>query len=166
MVEHGLRDDRWSGAVKRIVWDDPERVMQWVAERTDEERGYKLYTAIGLENNGELCAGVVFNMQAGANILMHVASDGSRHWMTPAYMAACFRYPFIQAGCGRITGLVRADNIEAQRFDEHLGFKREGQLRAACTDGTDLIVYGMLKSECRYIEGKYHAALLADIRRA
>ncbi|CAN0620323.1 RimJ/RimL family protein N-acetyltransferase [Burkholderia multivorans] len=151
--------------MKRIVWNDPERVMRFVATRVDED-DFTNYAAIGLENDGELCAGVVFNNKSGANILMHVASDGSRHWMTPAYMAACFRYPFIQEGCTRITGLVRADNVDAQRFDEHLGFKREGQLRSACTDGMDLIVYGMLKSECRYIGGKYHAALLADVRRA
>lgn len=151
--------------MKRIIWDQPERVMRWVAARTDED-AYQLYTAIGLEHDGELVAGVVFANRAGANILMHVASNGSRHWMTPAYLAACFRYPFVQLGCNRITGLVRADNVDAQAFDEHLGFKREGQLRAACTDGMDLIVYGMLKSECRFIEGKYHAALLADVRRA
>jgi RimJ/RimL family protein N-acetyltransferase len=150
---------------KHIVWNQPERVMRWVAERTDEQDGYKLFTAIGLEVDGELVAGTVYNMRAGSNILAHVASDGSRHWLTAPYLAACFRYPFLQLGCSRITGLVRADNVDAQRFDEHLGFKREGQLRAACTDGTDLIVYGMLKSECRFIEGKYHAALLDYLRR-
>jgi RimJ/RimL family protein N-acetyltransferase len=99
-------------------------------------------------------------MKTATSVMMHVASDESSHWMTPYYLSACFRYPFIQEGCTRITGLVRADNYHAQKFDEHLGFKREGQLRAACADGTDLIVYGMLKSECRFIEGKYYAALL------
>ncbi|MBU9261971.1 GNAT family N-acetyltransferase [Burkholderia multivorans] len=152
--------------MKRIVWNEPERVIEFLASRVDAERFGPDARAIGLESDGKLIASVVYEGRSGANILMHVASDGSRHWMTPAYMAACFRYPFIQLGCNRITGLVRADNIEAQRFDEHMGFKREGQLRAACTDGMDLIVYGMLKSECRFIEGKYHAALLADIRRA
>lgn len=150
---------------KRIVWNEPERVMQFVAAHTGEDR-YEQFVAIGLERDGKLCAGVVFNQKAGANILMHVASDGSRHWMTPAYMAACFRYAFVQEKCNLITGLVRADNVDAQRFDEHLGFKWRGQLPQACTDGTDLIVYGMLKSECRFIEGKYHAALLSDVRRA
>lgn len=138
--------------------------MRFVAQHVDAET-FKDYAAIGLERNGELIAGVLFDNKSGANIHMHVASNGTRHWMTPAYMAACFRYAFVQSECKRITGLVRADNVDAQRFDEHLGFKREGQLRAACTDGTDLIIYGMLKEECRYIEGKYHAALLADIRR-
>lgn len=148
------------------MWDEPERIIEFVSRRLAAEEFSKDARAIGLENDGELIAGVVFESKSGPNILMHVASNGGRHWMTPAYMAACFRYAFVQEGCNRITGLVRADNVDAQRFDEHLGFKREGQLRAACTDGTDLIVYGMLKSECRYIEGRYYAALLADMRRA
>lgn len=152
--------------MKRIVWNERQRVIDFLSPRVDAERFGPDAQGIGLETDGELVAAVVFEGKSGANILMHVASNGTRHWMTPAYMAACFRYPFIQLGCNRITGLVRADNIDAQRFDEHLGFKREGQLRAACTDGMDLIVYGILKSECRFIEGKYHAALLADIRRA
>lgn len=152
-------------AVKRIVWNERERVMRFVAERVDAQT-FRNYQAIGLENDGELVAGVVFDNKSGASICMHVASNGSRHWMTPAYMAACFRYPFIQEKCNLIIGLVRADNTDAQRFDEHLGFKKRGQLPQACTDGTDLIVYGMTKQECRFIEGKYHAALLADIRRA
>lgn len=152
--------------MKRILWDDRNRVLRFVAERVDAESWNDGAQAIGLEHEGKLVAGVVYENKSGANIMMHVASDGSRHWMTPAYLSACFRYPFIQEGCNRITGLVRADNVDAQRFDEHLGFKREGQLRAACTDGTDLIVYGMLKTECRFIEGKYHAALLSELRRS
>ena len=94
---------------KRIVWDDPARVLDFVTPRVDAERFSDEARAIGLENDGELIAGVVFEGKNGTNILMHVASDGSRHWMTPAYMAACFRYAFVQEGCTRITGLVRAD---------------------------------------------------------
>lgn len=147
--------------MKRIVWDDPDRIMRFVAERTGEER-YRDFSAIGLERDGELVAGVVYQLYTGpgGSILMHVASDGSREWLSRAYLAACFRYPFVQMQCRRITGLVRADNTAAQRFDEHLGFRREGLLRQGCTDGADMILYGMLASECRYLEGKHHAALL------
>ena len=151
--------------MKRIVWDDPKRVVNFVREKLGVAP-FEKYAAIGLESDGELIAGVVFDSRCEASIMMHVASDGSRHWMTPAYMGACFSYAFNQENVNLIVGLVRADNVDAQRFDEHLGFKKRGQLPQACTDGTDLIVYGMLRSECRYIEGKYHAALLADIRRA
>ncbi|VVD96467.1 hypothetical protein PIN31009_01900 [Pandoraea iniqua] len=149
--------------MKRIVWDQSARVIDWVSAKTGEE-GYPLAVGIGLEKNGELIAGVVFNLKAGKNILMHVASDGSRHWMTPAYMAACFRYAFIQEGCNHITGLVRSDNSDAQHFDEGLGFVKRGLLPKACDDGADLIIYGMLKEECRFLDGKYHAALLESLR--
>lgn len=145
--------------MKRIVWDHPERIMQFVAARTGEDC-YRDYAAIGLERDGELVAGVVYQAHTGPSITMHVASDGSRQWLNPAYLAACFKYPFLVLGCLRVTGLVRADNRDAQRFDEHLGFCREGVVRQGCSDGTDLILYGMLRSECRFLEGKHHAALL------
>lgn len=144
--------------MKRIIWDQSERIMRFVADRTDEKE-YCDYTAIGLEKDGELVAGVIFTNYTRAAILMHVASDGSRSWMTPGFLAASFRYPFIQLGCRRVTGLVRADNTPAQHFDEHLGFRREGILREGTTDGCDLIVYGMLKSECRFLEERLRASL-------
>jgi RimJ/RimL family protein N-acetyltransferase len=75
--------------------------------------------------------------------------------MTKDYLFRCFAYPFLQLNCRRITGLVRADNFVAQKFDEHLGFRREGLLREACDDGTDMILYGMLKNECRFIGDRY-----------
>jgi RimJ/RimL family protein N-acetyltransferase len=145
--------------MKRIVWDQPERVMQFVAARTGEGV-YRDYTAIGLERDGELVAGVVYNAHTGPNLITHIASDGSRAWLTPAYLAAIFRYPFLQLRCARITAIVRADNADSARFVQHLGFTEEGRLRRAEADGTDLIIFGMLLSECRFIEGKHHAALL------
>lgn len=149
--------------MKRIVWDQPERVMRFVAERVGE-RWMKDYSAIGLEREGEMIAGVLFEQHNGPNVMMHVASDGSRRWMTPAYMAACFKYPFLCLKVNRITGLVRADNLDAQRFDEALGFVREGVLRQGAADGTDLFLYGMLRRDCRYLDGKYHEALLKETK--
>ena len=145
--------------MKRIIWDESDRVIKWTANKLGE-KPFQRAVGIGLEYECELIAGVVFADHDENNVLMHVASNGTRHWMTPAYLAFCFRYPFIALKCERITGLVRSTNFDAQRFDEHLGFVREGQLRRACADGTDMIVYGMLKEECRFLTGKYHAALL------
>lgn len=145
--------------MKRIVWDQPERIMQFVAARTGEDC-YQRFTAIGLERDGELVAGVLFEQHNGPNVFMAVASDGSRHWMTPAYLAACFRYPFLQLKTHRVSGLVRMDNADAQRFDEAIGFVREGIVRRGAADGTDLILYGMLREDCRFLHSRYHEALL------
>lgn len=145
--------------MKKIILMQSEKVIHWLAGKLGEKPCDKAI-GIGLESNGELQAGVVFESSMQNSVCMHVASNGTRHWMTPAFLAFCFRYPFLQLKCERITGLVRADNMDAQRFDEHLGFVREGRLRRACTDGTDLIVYGMLKEECRFLTGKYYAAYI------
>jgi RimJ/RimL family protein N-acetyltransferase len=137
--------------MKTVVYGQNERVLQWVGERIDEEDFGPGSVGIGLEENNELIAGVAFNMYTKASICMHVAAMPGRRWMTRDYLWRCFAYPFLQLNCNRITGLVRVDNLDAQRFDEHLGFEKEGVLRKAHTDGTDMIIYGMLKEDCRWL---------------
>lgn len=139
--------------MKSVVYGQDERVVKWVAERIREDK-FEGAVGIGLEEDGELIAGVVFNLFTGPSICMHVAAVPGKRWMTREYLWRCFAYPFLQLGCNRITGLVRVDNLEAQRFDEHLGFVREGILRRACDDGMDMILYGMLREECRFLRIK------------
>ena len=105
---------------------------------------------LGMLTDGKLIAGCVFNFYTGSGICMNVAAS-EKGWLNRAFLRAAFGYPFRQLNCRRVTGLVRTDNVDAQRFDEALGFKREGLLRQADDDGCDLIVYGMLKSECRWL---------------
>jgi len=140
--------------MKKVIYGEDERVVRWVGEQVNEDDFGKA-VGIGLEEDGELIAGVVFNLYTGPSISMHVAAVPGKRWMTKEYLFRCFAYPFLQLKCRRITGLVRVDNLDAQRFDEHLGFKREGVLREACEDGTDMIVYGMLREECRFIGDRY-----------
>lgn len=111
--------------------------------------------AIGLEKHGRLVAGVLFDNFNGANINMHVASDGSKNWMCREYLWFCFYYPFKQLGVKRITGLVAESNLAARRFDEHIGFELETSLKDAAPDG-DLLVYRMTPDKCRWLERKHH----------
>jgi RimJ/RimL family protein N-acetyltransferase len=140
--------------MKSVIYGQDERVLKWVGDRTDEDDFGPGSIAIGLEEDNELIAGVAFNMYTKASICMHVAAMPSKRWMTKDFLWRSFAYPFIQLGCNRVTGLVREDNFVAQKFDEHLGFKREGLLRRACTDGQNMILYGMLREECRWLEIK------------
>lgn len=139
--------------MKTVIYGQNERIIPWVGQRIDED-DFGQAEAIGLEQDGELIAGVVFNWYTGPSISMHVAAEPGRRWMTRDYLYRVFAYPFLQVKCNRVTGLVREDNLDAQRFDEHLGFKREGLIRQGASDGSNLILYGMLKSECRWLEIK------------
>jgi len=140
--------------MKTTIYDQEHKVIPWVGSRIDEDDFGEKPVALGLEENGKLIAGVVFNWYTGASICMHVAAEPGKRWLTRDFLFRVFAYPFLQLECNRVTGLVRTDNLTAQRFDEQLGFVREGVIRKGATDGTDFILYGMLKEECRWLELK------------
>lgn len=135
--------------MKRIV-SDPARVYSFCKQfiPIPVVSGMK---GLGLEKDGELIAGVVYEGYNGTNVWMHVAAEPGARWMTRDYLRYCFYYPFVELGCKRVSGYVEASNTEARRFDEHLGFKREAVLEGAATDGGDVILYVMRREDCRYV---------------
>jgi RimJ/RimL family protein N-acetyltransferase len=113
-----------------------------------------------------MIAGVVFSDFNGVNINMHVASDGSRRWLTKEFLRVVFDYPFNQAKVKRVTGLVGEGNIEARKFDEHIGFKLEARLAGAHPTG-DLLIYVMRREDCRFLRAPYaKQSIRADLLRA
>ncbi|MGH8779766.1 GNAT family N-acetyltransferase [Paraburkholderia sp.] len=151
--------------MRRVVFDRKDEVMRFVARLTGESR-YDGCSTIGLEKDGEIVAGIVYQGHNGPNILMHFAVEGSRHLISPAFVCAAFMYPFQVLQCNRVTGLVRTDNVGAQVLDEHLGFVREGVMREGAGDREDFIMYGMLERECRFLRGRYFAALQRELGRS
>ena len=142
--------------MKRIIIGQP--VVEWVQERAlclgCNPIGF------GLEEDGRIIAGVVFNDYNGANISMHVASDGSKRWMTRQFIWMVFDYAFNQAKVKRITGLVGEGNTEAQLFDEHIGFKLETTLSDAHPSG-DLLIYVLRREDCRWLKVKHESKMAA-----
>jgi RimJ/RimL family protein N-acetyltransferase len=77
---------------------------------------------------------------------MHVASDGSRHWLSRDFLWHCFNYAFNTAGVNRCTALIGEGNTAAIRFDEKIGFQLETRLRGAHPTG-DLLIYVMWRPQ-------------------
>lgn len=140
--------------MKTTIYGQDARVLDFMAEHLEDCELPADSVTLGVESDGELIAGVAFENYTKTNISIHVAALEGRHWLSKDFLFRVFAYPFLQLGCNRVTGLVRVDNIKAQRLDEHLGFVREGVLRQCASDGTDYIIYGMLKEECRWIRVK------------
>lgn len=125
-------------------------VVEWVAKRTNEFGRFGTDIGIGWAKAGELVAGVAYADWNGPNVVCHIASDGSRRWLTREYLWTIFDYPFRQLKVRRITVCVGEGNSASRRFVEHLGFRLEATLRAAHPTG-DLLVYVMMKEWCRWI---------------
>ena len=89
-----------------------------------------------------------FERYTGSDIEVHYG--GERGFLRKSFLRACARYVFLQLGCDRITGRIPANRPQAITLGERLGFRHEGTLRRA-HQGTDILIYGMLKEECRWL---------------
>lgn len=112
--------------------------------RTEQQKGLVQL------RDGEPVAAVVYDDFNGWNVMMHIAARPGVKWLNRHFLHEGFKYPFVTLGAKRITGWVEANNSAARKFDEHLGFTREAKLVRAGSSGQDVIIYRMLREECRY----------------
>lgn len=143
--------------MRRIVIG--QEVVEWVAKRA-ELSSCGDAVGFGMEQDGQLIGGVMFNEYNGVNMNAHIASDGSKRWLTRELLWMVSDYAFNQAKVKRLTGLVGEGNKEAQLFDEHLGFRLETTLADAHPTG-DLLVYVMRREDCRWL-GLRHESISKD----
>ncbi|MBO3760350.1 GNAT family protein [Ciceribacter sp. L1K22] len=136
--------------MKDVVYDDPAELVAWAQERTGHTY-FSDATAIGIKDETGIRGVTVFDSFTKTGCWVHVASDGSGRWFNRDYITCIFAYPFIQLGYPRISAWVSEKNAASLRFTEHFGWVREGVMRRAGFDGEDIITFGMLRSECRYL---------------
>jgi len=137
--------------LKKIITDQNYRVGEWVSERTNSTFNVNSISCIGLEENGELIAGVIYDGYNTASIAMHVAVEGM---INREFLWFCFYYPFEQLNVHKIIGMVEETNSNARKLDEHLGFELETRIKNACING-DLLIYSMTKDQCRHLRIKH-----------
>lgn len=137
-------------ATRKLIFDQPARVAQWVYSRLPHTDDATAFCAIGLESAGELVAGVVYNSYTGFDIDMSAATEPHLLWR-PQWLVPIFRYPFVQLRCRRVSAGAASRNRASIAVLLHLGFKPEGCKREALPDD-DLLLFGMKRDECRYLE--------------
>lgn len=129
---------------------DVERIGPWVCARAGGTHIPGSSQAIGLERDGELVAGVLYDQFNGRSVCMHVAADVP-DWVSRKFLRLCFDYPFNQMGVNKVVGLVDSTNTRALSFDMHLGFVEEARLSDAGKEG-DLVILTMTKEQCRWAQ--------------
>jgi RimJ/RimL family protein N-acetyltransferase len=127
---------------------DFERVFRFVHSRVPVPLAQGM-RAIGVERDGQVVAGALFEGYNGRNVWIHLAGEGPG-WVSRPFIRACMRYVWIDLGCARISCHVVASNRAAIRFNEHFGWRREAVLAGAAADGGDMLVYVMTREECRH----------------
>lgn len=139
----------------RIVRGD--QVVRWaIGQLGYHPDAFGLHAiGLGIERDGRLCAGVVYCMNNGRNLHAHIASDGSRRWMTRDFRREMFAVPFAEIGVARITATTPSGNNQAIAFLLGLGFELEARLSGAAADGSDLLVFAMFRERCPWLGAAY-----------
>lgn len=133
--------------VGRVLLYADDFVAKWMAKQTGQEI-IPPYTAFGvLDPNGRLCGAMLFNGLDEGSIEVSLFAPRK---VSRGLLRIAARYAFGQNGCNRITARTRVSNLRVRGFIEKVGFKQEGVLRAYYQDGDDAILYGLLRSECRW----------------
>ena len=134
-----------------IIDQDPARVGAWMhAHGAGQYRDGT--TCLGLERDGQLVAGAMYDYYNGASIFAHIAVTGrlTREWL----WFICY-YPFVQLQCRVILGLVSSTNTRSRRFVEKFGFTCQADIANAEPAGSTLI-YTLRKEDCRFLQRRHH----------
>lgn len=108
------------------------------------------FQAIGRVNKELALQGVVgYNGFCGLTCAIHVAGDGN--WISRDLLWAAFDYPFQQLKMEYLFGPVAADNLRAIKLNTHLGFEIIQSIPNGWQIGTDLLIFGMARKDCRYL---------------
>lgn len=105
---------------------------------------YPPFTAMGLERNGEVSAGVVFNCYTGNDISVTVAGGPFNR----AFISAVGRYVFEQIGCLRMS--ITTEKSEVIEIAKRLGAQTEGLKRNHFGKGRDGTILGILREDWNY----------------
>lgn len=136
---------------RRLVFGEDLRVAEWVRDQSKANIWDGQYVAIGLEENGELIAGIGFtDYLPGGSIAGHIHAIPGKRWLTRPFLRIMFLYPFMQLQVRRLNALVPAKNAAVIGFIEHLGFTFEHRMTRMLKDD-DVLIYRMFAEDCRYL---------------
>jgi len=124
-----------------IVTDD--RVALFISEKVGKPF-FPPFTVMGLEKDGEIVSGVLFNMFEGEDV--HVSVAG--HHFPRSFLREVGRYVFDQLGCERATIITEQPHVV--RLAERLGAQIEGLMRSHFGKGRDAFVVGVLADEFKF----------------
>lgn len=133
--------------IGRCLYGADETVCEFVSNLIGEKISGR---AIGVVSNGAIVGGVTYSQYTGTDMRCCFAGSSPK-WLSRDTLRQFFSYPFEQIGCARISVLVGVNNERSLKVVRGLGFIQEGVIRKAMDDGSDGILLGILKEECRWI---------------
>lgn len=128
-------------------------IVDWVIGQISDKIGFDNPIGMGvMSDDGEILAGVVLdNYRIESNSICASIAITDAKAFSKRIINALFDTAFIKIGVERITCMIEVDNHKSNSLTSRLGFTQEGVMRRASFNKKDLVVYGMLKEDCKWI---------------
>jgi hypothetical protein len=124
-----------------------DAIGHWVAERVQGKYFAEGSQAIGLEHDGQIIAGVIYENWNKASIVCHIAIEGR---ITKGYLKAIFHYPFEFCKVKKIIVPVCSTHAKSLKLVIKMGFVEEARVKDATLDG-DIIFLTLAREKCRFL---------------
>ncbi len=112
------------------------------------------FRAIGSVKNSCLGAVAGYNAFVGRTCVMHGAIDDPSA-MSRTFVKAIFKYPFEDCKLTHMTAMVDSANLKSLDFVKRCGFREVHRFEDAGLEGRDMILFQLLRSECRFLRDKH-----------
>lgn len=106
-----------------LVYDRKEEIADYLEKKLETVLTPPFLT-IGIEENGRIVGGWLFNDYNGSNIEISVALDRP---LTKGMIKSIRNYVFEQLKCRRVTARCRESNVKSATLIRRLGFRHEGR---------------------------------------
>ena len=139
----------------QFIFSHPDRpqiiegMCRWVGPRIGASYDPHLHSGISVICENGVATVLYGDHSPRIDIRMHVAGEGN--WFNRTSADVFFGYPFRELGLRRVTALIAKSNRKSRNLVEKLGFVREGAARQGAPNGENLILYGMLRKECKWL---------------
>jgi hypothetical protein len=127
-------------------------VVNYVVNKIDfAVRGTDAF-GMGVMKDNKLALGVVFHeYQPTFKDICASITITDKSVLSRAVLKKLFEYPFKQLKLDRITCHIDEFNNPSRSLCTRLGFVFEGRLRQGSINENDLMIFGMLRDECRWL---------------
>ncbi len=107
--------------------------------------------AIGIEDHGNVSAGIVFEGWNGKSIVCHWAIEGR---INREFLWVSCHYAFVQCGAYKMIAPVFSDNLTMMAMANKMGFVEEGRLVNTQPNG-DTVLFTLTAERCRFLSRRY-----------
>ena len=125
-------------------------VGPWVTQRSGGTFFLGRGVTIGICKDDNLIGGFLFEDYNGNSVIVHIASDGNKHFLTKEIAEFVSNYVFHQLKVKVVIAPIASYNEDALKLAVHAGFVENFRIADAAPKDGDIVILTLRPENCDY----------------